>query len=216
MFLIWARSLSCCRNWVYRFTCGEEASAFSSPPCWPNIWRQAKIIALTKPRNDPHLATSYQPLYKLLECIILQRICPTVEDLLRVDQACFCHGRSTCDQATALTTFTENEFEKTLKTGAVFLDLTAAYDTVWHSGLLYKLSKCLPFWCVQTLELLLRNCRFRVHVGDDVSSWRRTYEYSQYSWFLLACYNRQLIDVISVAIAHVAISIYQRCCLQSR
>jgi len=30
----------------------------------------------------------------------------------------------------ALTTFIENGFQQNLKTGAVFLDLTAAYDTV--------------------------------------------------------------------------------------
>jgi len=66
-----------------------------------------------------------------------------VEDLLSVDQAGFRRGRSTCDQITALTTFIENWFEKTLKTSAVFLDLTD--DTIWHTGFLYKLSKCLPF-----------------------------------------------------------------------
>ena len=63
-------------------------------------------------------------------------------------------------------------FQKNLKTGTVFLDLTAAYDTIWHIGLLAKLTKCLPFWCVRTVELLLRNRRFRVHMGDDSSSWR--------------------------------------------
>jgi len=36
--------------------------------------------------------------------------------------------------------------EKGLKTGAVFMDLTAVYDTIWHTGLLAKLSRCLPFW----------------------------------------------------------------------
>ena len=143
----------------------------------PKIWRQAKIKDLAKPGKDPHLAASYRPIsllgvcYKLLKCTILQRISPVVEDLLSVDQAGFRRGRSTCDQVTALTTFTDNGFEKTLKTDAVFLDLTAAYDTIWHTGLLYKLSKCLPFWCVQTVELLLRNRHFWVHVGDNVSSW---------------------------------------------
>ena len=29
------------------------------------------------------------------------------------------------------------------------------------------------FWCVQTVELLLCNCRFRVHMGDSVSAWQR-------------------------------------------
>jgi len=94
-----------------------------------------------------------------------------VEDLLSVDQAGFRRGRSTCDQITALTTFIENWFEKTLKTSAVFLDLTD--DTIWHTGFLYKLSECLPFWCLQTVELLLRNSRFRGRMEDDVSSWQR-------------------------------------------
>ena len=59
-------------------------------------------------------AASYRPIsllsicYKLLECIILQRISTTVENLLSVDQAGFCRGRSTCDQVTALTMFIEN------------------------------------------------------------------------------------------------------------
>ena len=60
------------------------------------------------------LAASYRPIslasvcYKLLERTILQRISPTVEDLLSVDQAGFRRGRSTSDQVTAFTTFIEN------------------------------------------------------------------------------------------------------------
>jgi len=61
--------------------------------------------------------------YKLLERTILQRIYPTVVDLFSVDQVGFRRGCSTCDQVPALTTFIENGSEKTLKTGAVFLDL---------------------------------------------------------------------------------------------
>ena len=30
----------------------------------------------------------------------------------------------------------------------------------------------MPFWFVQLVELLLRNRRFRVHMGDDTSTWR--------------------------------------------
>ena len=53
----------------------------------------------------------------------MQRIYPTVVDLFSVDQVGFRRGCSTCDQVPALTTFIENGSEKTLKTGAVFLDL---------------------------------------------------------------------------------------------
>jgi len=34
---------------------------------------------------------------------------------------------------------------------------------VWHTGLPWKLLKCLPYWCVRTLKL----------PGDDVGAWRR-------------------------------------------
>ena len=62
--------------------------------------------------------------------------------------------------------------ERQLKTGAVFLDLTAVYDTMWHTGLLYKLSKNMQYWFVRLIELFLRDRRFRVHIGDDTSAWR--------------------------------------------
>jgi len=45
-------------------------------------------------------------------------------------QAGFRRSRCTCDQVAALTTHTENGFQQKLKTGTVFLDLTAAFDTI--------------------------------------------------------------------------------------
>ena len=54
----------------------------------------------------------------------------------------------------------------------MFLDLTAAYDTMWHTGLLYKLSKNMPHWFVQLIELFLCDRCFRVPIGDDTSAWR--------------------------------------------
>jgi hypothetical protein len=89
------------------------------------------------------------------------------------NQAGFRKGRSTCDQVTALTTFIENGFQENLKTGTVFLDLTAAYDTVWHTGLLAKLTDGLSYWFVRLVDLLLRGRHFRIHMGTETSSWRK-------------------------------------------
>jgi Reverse transcriptase (RNA-dependent DNA polymerase)/Endonuclease-reverse transcriptase len=144
----------------------------------PKIGRKAKVIAIGKPGKDLNMPSNYRPIsllsvcYKLLERLTLQRISPLVEQILSPDQAGFRKERSTCDQVAALTTYIENGFQKNLKTGAVFLDLTAAYDTIWHSGLLAKLSKCMPFWFVKLVELLLRDRRFRVHLGHDTSRWK--------------------------------------------
>jgi hypothetical protein len=95
------------------------------------------VIAIEKLGKDPKLAANYRPIsllsicYILLERLALQRITLTVETVLSPDQAGFRKNRSTCDQVSALTTYTENVFQPNLKTGAVFLDLTAAYDTYW-------------------------------------------------------------------------------------
>ena len=137
-----------------------------------------KIVAIPKPGKDPKMASSYQTIsllsmcYKLLERIILHRISPAVDEILNIEQAGFRPGRSTQDQVLALTTFVENGFQQRDKTGFVFLDLTAAYDTVWHKGLLVKLSKCLPCWAVSVIELPLGQRRFRVQMVEISSSWR--------------------------------------------
>ena len=120
----------------------------------PKSWRITKTVAIPKPGKDPKMASSYRPIsllsmcYKLLERIILHRISPAVDEILNIEQDGFRPGRSTQDQVLALTTYVENGYQRRDKTGVVFLDLTAAYDTVWNKGLLIKLSKVLPCWAV--------------------------------------------------------------------
>ena len=50
----------------------------------------------------------------------------------------------TLDQVTLLTQDIEDCFEAKETAGAVLVDLTAAYDTVWHRGLTLKLLRMLP------------------------------------------------------------------------
>ncbi len=145
----------------------------------PRAWRQAKVIAILKPGKNLNFAASYHPIsllsvcFKLLECLILYRISPVLEKTITDEQAGFRQGHSTGDQVLALTTYIENGFQQNQKTGTVFLDLTAAYDTVWHAGLLLKLSKVLPRWGVEAIQLFLHDRRFRVHMADKNSSWRK-------------------------------------------
>ena len=125
------------------------------------------------------LTSSYRPIsllsvpFKVLERLILGRITSIMEPVLQPEQAGFRPGRSTVDQVLAITTYIENGYQNNLKTGFVFLDLTAAYDTVWHRALLVKLSRVLPAWAVNAVELLIRDRMFRVHMGQKTSSWRR-------------------------------------------
>ena len=82
--------------------------------------------------------------FKILERLIYTRVDQIIDPLLPHEQAGFQHGRSTVDQVTLLTQDIEDSFSAKKKAEAVFVDLTAAYDTVWHRGLTCKLLRLLP------------------------------------------------------------------------
>jgi len=50
------------------------------------------------------------------------------------------------------------------------MGLTAAYETEWHTGLVHKLSNCLPYWFTRLVDLLGRDQCFGVHIGNDTSA----------------------------------------------
>jgi hypothetical protein len=66
--------------------------------------------------------------YKILERLILQRIQPLIEAAVPVSQAGFQKNRSCTEQVMALTSHIEAGFERKLKTGTIFIDLTAALE----------------------------------------------------------------------------------------
>jgi hypothetical protein len=43
------------------------------------------------------------------------------------------------------------------KKATVLLDMTAAYETMWNSGLLFKLSKIFPSWFANTVDMQLNS-----------------------------------------------------------
>ena len=132
----------------------------------PKIWRRALVVAIPKPMKPVKDPKSYRPisllcvLYKILERLIYTRIEPIVDPLLPREQAGFRQGRSTVDS-----------FETKKKAGAVFVDLTAAYDTVWHRGLTCKPLRLLPDkHMAQMIMELIRNRSFTLSIGDSKRS----------------------------------------------
>ena len=94
--------------------------------------------------------------------LIHSRIDPVVDPQLPREQAGFRRGRSTVDRVTLLTQDIEGSFQYNEKAGVVFLDLTAAYDTVWwHRGLHLKLLRMVGF-----IMEMLSNRSFVVHTSD--------------------------------------------------
>ena len=139
----------------------------------PKIWRKALVVAIPKPKKSAEDPKSYHPIslvcvpYKILERLIRACVKPIVDPLLPREQAGFRRERSTVDQTVLPTQNMEDSFEVKKKAGAVFVDLTAAYDTVWHRGLTCKLLRLLPDkHMVRMIMELVRNRSFTLTTGD--------------------------------------------------
>lgn len=73
----------------------------------------------------------------------------------------------------ALVTHVEKGFQEKLKTGTVFLDLTAAYDTVCKQGLLLKVTRILKCKShIQILQSMLSERRYQVSLDGATSKVR--------------------------------------------
>lgn len=143
----------------------------------PLLFKKTKIIALLKPGKSPQSADSYRPIallsvmLKLLERLLFNRLSPLIDEVVPHDQAGFRSGRSCTDQVLALTNYVESGFQRKLKTGVVFVDLTAAYDTVWKKGLLYKFLRVIPNLTICDLLCNMLSDRiFQVFLNDKSSS----------------------------------------------
>ena len=143
----------------------------------PKIWRRALVVAISKPIKPVGDLKSYRPIsllcvsYMIFERLIYARVEPLIDPLLPKEQAGFRRGKSIVDQVVLLTQNIEDSFEAKKKAGAVFVDLTAAYDTVWHRGLTCKLLRLLPYkHMIKMIMELVRNRSFTLTTGDSKQS----------------------------------------------
>ena len=137
-------------------------------------------MALLKPGKAPSVAKSFRPIallchtYTLFQRLILNRIAEHVDAKLIPEQAGFRPGKSCTNQLLNMTEHIEDGYEKRLITGAVFVDLSAAYDTVNHRRLLSKVLEMTGDAQVTDLiRTMLESRRFFVVLNGKKSRWRR-------------------------------------------
>ena len=94
----------------------------------------ASFLALKTRRGSTELPSHLSALRGLQDSQTTDynRVERIVDSLLPKEQAEFRHGKSTVDQVVLLTQNIEDYFEAKKKAVAVLVDLTAAFDTVWH------------------------------------------------------------------------------------
>jgi hypothetical protein len=114
---------------------------------FPSQWKVAYIILLLKPGKPPHALTSYRQISllpivsKVLEKLLLTRLLPIVKHngLIPSHQFGFRRRHSTTAQTHRLIHKILDTFDRKAYCSAAFLDISQAFDKLWHIGLLYKL-----------------------------------------------------------------------------
>ena len=146
---------------------------------FPKLWRKSKLTAILKPGKDSTLPKSYIPIsllchtYKLFERMILNRLNPLIETMIIDQQAGFRPVKSTTGQLLNLTQHIEDGYERGVVTGTVFVDLSAAYDTISHKLLLnkiYGMTSDIKF--TDLIGNMLSNRRYVVELNGQKSRWR--------------------------------------------
>lgn len=137
---------------------------------FPCQWKVAQIIMIAKPGKNPCDLTSYRPisllpvLSKLIEKIILRRLMTIIIDrnLIPSHQFGFRKKHGTIEQAHRLVKKISNDLESKRYCSAAFIDISQAFDKVWHKGLLYKLKRALPHPAYVLLKSYLTDRTFQV------------------------------------------------------
>jgi hypothetical protein len=114
---------------------------------FPAQWKVTQIIFILEPGKLPNELTSYRPISlfpivsKVLEKLLLKRFLPIgeINRLIPNYQFGFRQRHSRIEQTHRVVRKINEALENKQYCSAAFLDISQAFDKVWHTGLLYKL-----------------------------------------------------------------------------
>ena len=117
---------------------------------FPDQWKEANVTPVHK-KNDKQLITNYRPisllpiLAKIFERIIFTNLYNylTANHLITQKQSGFRPGDSAINQLLSLVNEVHAAFDnkKCLEVRSIYLDMSKAFDKVWHEGLTFKLQQ---------------------------------------------------------------------------
>ena len=144
---------------------------------FPLQWKIAQVILILKPGKPQQHASSYRPisllpiLSKVMEIIILKRITPIIQqkNIIPDHQFGFRKHHSTIEQVNRVYSIARNSIEEGKYCTAVFIDVSQAFDKVWHPGLIFKLQQIFPLNIWILLKSYLDNRHFMVKHKNEVT-----------------------------------------------
>ena len=110
--------------------------------CFPDCWKISSVVPLFKNVGERSTSKNYHPVVsKAFEKLLNNRIVGHLEKcgLFSDFQYGFRSSRSTADLLTVVSDRIARAFNRSGATQAVALDISKAFDRVWHAGLLHKL-----------------------------------------------------------------------------
>ena len=115
--------------------------------CFPNCWKESSVVPVFKNVGDRSDPKNYRPISllpvvsKVFERLINNKVVKHLErtELFSDFQYGFRSSRSTGDLLTVVTDRIAKAFDNCGATRAIALDISKAFDRVWHAGLLHKI-----------------------------------------------------------------------------
>ena len=115
---------------------------------FPSEWKKANMVPIYK-KGDKQILENYRPISllpitgKILERLLYDTMFEffTENNLISGNQSGFKTGDSCVNELLPITHEIYQSFDDNLEVRAVFLDISKAFDKVWHKGLIYKLKQ---------------------------------------------------------------------------
>lgn len=142
---------------------------------FPHKWKISKVIPILKANKPPECPTSYRPISllssvsKILEKVIKKRLVDFTEsnNVLSPLQYGFRREHNTIHPLCRIKKIVKANFSSSKSTGMVLLDIKAAFDSVWHEGLVYKMNLLhFPLQIIKIIRSFLKDRFFTVYIGD--------------------------------------------------
>ena len=146
---------------------------------YPHLWKKADVQPVHK-KNSRQLVENYRPISllcisgKIFEKLMFDSMYLffNSNSLISVNQSGFRPGDSAINQLLSITSEIYEAFENYDEVRAVFLDISKAFDKVWHKGLVYKLKRCgINGKLIVLIENYLSNRVQRVVLNGQESEW---------------------------------------------
>jgi hypothetical protein len=138
----------------------------------------AQILFNLKPGKPLNELTSYRPISllpivsKVFEELLIKRLLPMVENnkLIPNHQFRFRQRHSTIEQTHRIIQRINKALENKQYCSAAFLDISQAFNKIWHTGLLYKLRRSLTLKYFLILKSYLHSRHFLVKVKPSTQN----------------------------------------------